>query len=43
MRKIYDGKCRLGQQSDEKIDHIISAFLILEKEKYLKRQDRGCA
>jgi hypothetical protein len=38
-----DGKCRLCQQFDETIEHIISAFPILAKEKYVKRHDRVCA
>jgi len=35
-----DGKCRLYQQFDETIDHIISACPILTKEKCIKRHDR---
>ena len=38
-----DSKCRLCQQFDETIDHIISACPILAKEQYLKRHDRVCA
>jgi hypothetical protein len=38
-----DSKCRLGQQFDETIDHIISACPILAKEQYIKRYDRGSA
>ena len=38
-----DSKCRLWQQFDETIDHIISACPILAKEKYTKRHDRVCA
>jgi len=38
-----DSKCRLCQQFDEIIDHIISACPILAKEQYLKRHDRMCA
>jgi len=38
-----DSKCRLCQQFDETIDHIISACPILAKEKYIKRHDTVCA
>jgi hypothetical protein len=38
-----DSKCRLCKQSDEILEHIISACLILAKEKYIKRHDRVCA
>jgi hypothetical protein len=38
-----DSKCRLCQQFDETIDHIISACHILAKEQYIKRHDRVCA
>jgi len=38
-----DRKCRLCQQFDETIDHIISACPILAKERYIKRHDRVCA
>ena len=38
-----DSKCRLCQQCDETIDHIISACPILPKEQYTKRHDRVCA
>jgi len=38
-----DSKCRLCQQSDETVDHIISACPILAKEQYIKRHDRVCA
>jgi len=38
-----DSKCRLCQQFDETIDHIISACLILAKQQYIKRHDRVCA
>jgi len=37
-----DSKCRLCQQFDETIDHIISACPILAKEQYIKRHDRAC-
>jgi hypothetical protein len=37
-----DSKCRLCQQYDETVDHIISAFPILAKEQYIKRHDRVC-
>jgi len=36
-------KCRLCQQFDETIDHIMSAWPILEKERYIKRHDSVCA
>jgi hypothetical protein len=36
-----DSKCRLCQQFDETIEHIISACPVLEfKEQYIKRHDR---
>ena len=35
-----DSKCRLCQQRDETIDHIISACPILAKEEYVKRHDK---
>jgi hypothetical protein len=38
-----DIKCRLCQQFDETIEHIISACPILAKEQYIKRDDRVCA
>ena len=38
-----DSKCRLCQQFDETIDHIISACPIVAKEQYIKRHDRVCA
>jgi hypothetical protein len=38
-----DSKCRLCQQFDETIDHIISACPILAKEQYIKRHDRESA
>jgi len=38
-----DSKCRLCQQFDETIDHIISACPILAKEQYIKRYDKVCA
>jgi len=38
-----DSKCRLCQQFDETIDHIISAYPIMAKEQYIKRHDRVCA
>jgi hypothetical protein len=34
-----NNKCRLCQQFDETIDHIISACPILEKEQYVKQHD----
>jgi hypothetical protein len=38
-----DSKCRLCQQFDETIDHIISACPMLAKEQYVKRHDRVSA
>jgi glycosylphosphatidylinositol transamidase (GPIT) subunit GPI8 len=38
-----ESKCRLCQQLDETIDHIISACPIMAKEKYVKRPDRVSA
>jgi len=38
-----DSKCRLCQQFDETIEHIISVCPILAKEQYIKRHDRVCA
>jgi flagellar biosynthesis chaperone FliJ len=38
-----DSKCRLCQQFDETIEHIISARPILAKEQYIKRHDKACA
>ena len=38
-----DRKCRLCQQFDETIDHIISACPIQAIEQHIKRHDRGCA
>jgi hypothetical protein len=38
-----DSKCRLCQQFDETIEHIMSACPILAKEQYIKRHDRVCA
>ena len=38
-----DSKCRLYQQFDESIDHIISACPIPAKEQYIKRHDTVCA
>ena len=43
MNTEKDSKCRLCQQFDETIDHIISACPILTKEQYTKRHDRVCA
>jgi len=37
-----DSKCRLRQQFDETIDHIISACPILTKEQYIKGHDSVC-
>ena len=38
-----NSKCRLCQQFDETIDHLISACVILTKEQYIKRHDRVSA
>jgi len=38
-----DSKCRLWQQFDDTIDHIISACPIPVKEHYIKRHDKMCA
>ena len=38
-----DSKCRLRQQFDEKIDHILSACPILAEGQFTKRHDRVCA
>ena len=38
-----DSKCRLCQQLDETIDHIISACPILAKEQYMRKHDRVSA
>jgi len=38
-----DSKCRLCQQFDETIGHIMSACPILAKEQYIKRHVRVCA
>jgi metal-sulfur cluster biosynthetic enzyme len=38
-----DSKCRLCQQFDETIDHIISECPKLSKEQYIKRHDRVSA
>jgi len=38
-----DSKCRLCQQFDETIDHIISACSLLANEQYVKRHDRVSA
>jgi hypothetical protein len=38
-----DSKCRLCQQFEETVDHIMSACPILAKEQYIKRHDRVCA
>ena len=40
MNTETDSKCRLCQQFDETIDHIISLCSILAEEEYIKRHDR---
>ena len=37
-----DSTCKLCQQFDETIDHLISACHILAKEQYIKRHDSVC-
>jgi len=43
LKTETDSKCRLCQQFDETIDHIIPACPILAKEQYIKRHDTVCA
>jgi len=43
LKTQTDSKCRLCQQFDETIDHIISTCPILAKEQYIKRHDKVCA
>ena len=43
MNTETDSKCRLCQQLDETIDHIISACPIPAEEQYIKRHDRVSA
>ena len=43
MNTESDSKCRLCQQFDETIDHIISASPIVAKEQYIRRHERVCA
>ena len=38
-----DSKCKLCQQFDETIDHIIPACPIQAKQRYIKTQDKVCA
>jgi len=38
-----DSQCRLCQQFDKTVDHIIPACPILAREEYIKRHDRVCA
>jgi hypothetical protein len=38
-----DSKCRLCQQFDKTIDHVISTSPILAKEQYIERHDSVCA
>jgi hypothetical protein len=37
------GHCRLYQQLNETVDHIVSACPVLAKEQYVKRHDTDCA
>jgi len=37
-----DSKCRLCKQSDETVEHTITACPIMAKEQYIKRRDRVC-
>jgi len=43
LNRETDSKCRLSQQFEETIDHIISACPILGKEQYTRRHDTVCA
>jgi flagellar biosynthesis chaperone FliJ len=43
LKTETDSKCRLCQQFDETIDHIISACPIQAKEQYIKQHDRVSA
>ena len=43
LHRETDSKCRLCQQHDETIDHIISACPILAREEYVKRNDKVSA
>ena len=43
LNRETDSKCRLCQQFDETIDHIISACPMLAKQQYIKRHDIECA
>jgi hypothetical protein len=43
LKTETDSKCRLCQQFDETIYHIISAYPILAIEQYIKRHDGVCA
>jgi hypothetical protein len=38
-----ESNCRLCQQFDETVEHIISVCIILKQEQYIKRHDRVCA
>ena len=37
-----DSRCRLCQQFDETVEHIVSTCPILAKEHYINRHDRVC-
>ena len=37
-----DSECRVCQQSDETLEHIVSACPIMAKAQYIKRRDRVC-
>ena len=43
LKTETDCECRLCQQFDETIDHIITECPILAKEQYIKRHDTMCA
>jgi hypothetical protein len=43
LQKEADSKCRLCQQFDGTVDHIISACPILAEEQYIKRDNGVCA
>jgi hypothetical protein len=43
LNRERESKCRLCQQFDETIEHIILACPVLAKQQYIKRHDRVCA
>ena len=42
LQREATGKCRLCQQFDETIEHIILACSILAKEQYVQKHDSVC-